>query len=83
MHNWTRDEIRRIGYRVVDLIADHLSTLPDEPVFRPVPPELAQAFLAAPPPQDPVSPDEILRRCFRDASSRTRSATATRASGAG
>ena len=42
--DWTADEIRRIGYRVVDLIADHLTTLPGEPVFRPVPPELAQAF---------------------------------------
>ena len=30
---WTREEIRRVGYRVVDLIADHLSTLPSEPVF--------------------------------------------------
>jgi aromatic-L-amino-acid decarboxylase len=61
-HDWTPDEIRRIGYRVADLIADHLSALPDEPVFRPVPRELAQSFLTTPPPQDPVSPDEVLRR---------------------
>ena len=46
MREWTRDEIQRIGYRVVDLIADHLSTLPSEPVFRPVPPALARQFLA-------------------------------------
>jgi len=59
-HIWTADEIRRIGYRVVDLIAEHLTALPGEPVFRPVPPELAQAFLSTPPPQDPVSPDDIL-----------------------
>jgi aromatic-L-amino-acid decarboxylase len=59
-HIWTADEIRRIGYRVVDLIADHLTTLPGEPVFRPVPPELAQQFLSTPPPQDPVSADDIL-----------------------
>ena len=57
---WTADEIRRIGYRVVDLIADHLTTLPDEPAFRPVPPGHAQEFLSSPPPQDPVSPDDIL-----------------------
>jgi glutamate/tyrosine decarboxylase-like PLP-dependent enzyme len=63
--DWTPDEIRRIGYRVVDLIANHLSTLPGEPVFRPVPPERVQAFLSTPPPQDPVSPDDILR-LFRD-----------------
>jgi len=57
----TTDEIRRIGYRVVDLIAEHLSTLPDKPVFRPVPPELARTFLSTPAPQDPQSPDDILR----------------------
>jgi aromatic-L-amino-acid/L-tryptophan decarboxylase len=61
MNTFTREEIQRIGYRVVDLIADHLSTLPDEPVFRPVPPDRVQTFLATPAPQDPVSPDEILR----------------------
>ena len=25
-HNWTEEEIRRVGYRVVDLIAEHLAT---------------------------------------------------------
>lgn len=64
-HVWTADEIRRVGRRVVDLIADHLSTLPGEPAFQPVPPERARAFLSTPPPQDPVSPDEILR-LFQD-----------------
>ena len=29
------DEIRRVGYLVVDLIAEHLSGLKAEPVFRP------------------------------------------------
>lgn len=65
MRDWTREDIRRVGYLVVDLIADHLSTLPGEPVFQPVPPERAQAFLATPPPQDPLSPDDILR-LFQD-----------------
>src|SRR3954471_24971669 len=59
--DWNRDEIRRVGYRVIDLIAEHLSTLPDEPVFRPVPPERIEALLSAPPPSDPVSPDDIIR----------------------
>jgi aromatic-L-amino-acid decarboxylase len=57
---WTADEIRRVGYRVVDLIAGHLTALPGEPVFRPVPPELAQTLLSTPAPQEPVSPDDIL-----------------------
>lgn len=59
-HIWTADEIKRVGYRVVDLIADHLTTLPKKPAFRPVPPGHAHAWLSSPPPQDPVAPDDIL-----------------------
>jgi len=65
MHDWTRDEIRRIGYQVVDLIAEHLSRLPDEPVFRPVPTELQEHFDSTPAPVAGGSPDDILRE-FRD-----------------
>src|SRR6266851_640839 len=61
MRDWTREEIQRIGYAVVALIAGHLSTLPGEPVFRPVPPELAQEFLSTPAPADARSADDILR----------------------
>lgn len=32
---WSREEIKRVGYRVVDLIADHLTSLPARPVFGP------------------------------------------------
>jgi aromatic-L-amino-acid decarboxylase len=60
--NWTADEIRRIGYRVVDLIAEHLSALQGEPAFRPVPGDRAAALRSAPAPQDPVPPDEILKQ---------------------
>ena len=65
MREWTRDEIRRIGYLVVDLIADHLSTLPDEPVFQPVPAALARQFLATPAPTSALAPEELLR-LFKD-----------------
>src|SRR5262245_13566007 len=58
---WTADEIRRVGRLVVDLIADHLAALPGDPVFRPVPPELAQATVSTPAPRDPVAPDDLLR----------------------
>jgi len=60
-HEWTRDEIRRVGRLVVDLIADHLTTLPDEPAFRPFPSNLAERMQATPPPADGIGPDEILR----------------------
>src|SRR5262245_11836741 len=59
------DEIRRIGHLVVDLIADHLSTLPDEPVFRPVPPDLAERMVSTRAPVEGATPVEILRE-FRD-----------------
>ncbi len=32
---WSSQEIKDIGYRVIDLIAEHLTTLPDKPVFGP------------------------------------------------
>ena len=59
------DEIRRIGHLVVDLIADHLSGLRGEPVFRPVPSDLAERFVSTSAPVDGASPDEILQE-FRD-----------------
>ncbi|MDX6564780.1 MAG: aromatic-L-amino-acid/L-tryptophan decarboxylase, partial [Gaiellales bacterium] len=40
------DEIRRLGHRVVDLVADHLAGLPDQPVFRPFPNATARELLA-------------------------------------
>ena len=42
------DEIRRLGHRVVDLVADHLAGLPDQPVFRPFPNATARELLAIP-----------------------------------
>ena len=37
IREWTQDEVRAFGYRVVDLIAGHLTELPGRPVFWPVP----------------------------------------------
>ena len=60
MDDWTREEIQRIGYAVVDLIADHLSGIKERPVFRPVPDHLAGAFLSAPVPHEGASADAVL-----------------------
>ena len=58
---WSEAEIRRIGYRVVDLIVEHLSTLPSEPVFQPLPRNLAERYTAPSAlPGNGVSADEIL-----------------------
>src|SRR6266508_6620858 len=62
---WTDAEIRRVGHAVVDLIADHLTGLPDRPTFRPVPAELAAQFLSGPAPAHGAAPDDVLRE-FRD-----------------
>jgi glutamate/tyrosine decarboxylase-like PLP-dependent enzyme len=59
---WSADEIRRIGYRVADLIADHLTSLPERPAFRPFPDDAAAQLAATPAPAEAVAPDEILRR---------------------
>jgi aromatic-L-amino-acid/L-tryptophan decarboxylase len=57
----TTDEIKRIGYRVVDLIAHHLTSLPDRPVFQPFPPDLAAQYLdGSPLPESGQTLDEIL-----------------------
>src|SRR5690349_19253183 len=48
---WSADAIRRMGYRVIDLIAEYLTTLPSKPVFQPCPQELAAEFLHSSPPE--------------------------------
>jgi aromatic-L-amino-acid/L-tryptophan decarboxylase len=57
---WTADEIKRVGYRVVDMIAAHLTTLPEKPVFGPFPPELASKYLGSKPPESGQEVDDIL-----------------------
>ncbi|MCA1586860.1 MAG: aminotransferase class V-fold PLP-dependent enzyme [Acidobacteria bacterium] len=57
---WSSDEIKRVGYRVIDVIAEHLSSLPSRPVFAPVPPELATAFLQDRAPEEGRDPEAIL-----------------------
>src|ERR1700693_4360776 len=63
---WSTEEIRRVGYRVVDMIAEHLAALPTEPVFRPFPPELASKYLDSKPPESGQEADEILATFARD-----------------
>jgi len=63
---WSPEEIRRVGYRAVDLVAAHLTQLPDRPVFRPVPEALTADLLATPLPQHGESADAILDRFTRE-----------------
>ena len=58
--------MRHFGHLVVDLIAHHLTSLPERPVFRPLPPELAERFLSAALPLTGQEPEEILAEFARD-----------------
>ena len=42
---WSADELRRVGYQTVDLIAEHVSGIRETPVFQPVPPSTIEEFL--------------------------------------
>src|SRR5262249_50791167 len=44
--DWSPDAIRHVGHLVVELITQHLTSLPERPVFKPFPPDLAQRFLS-------------------------------------
>jgi glutamate/tyrosine decarboxylase-like PLP-dependent enzyme len=63
---WTAEELKRAGYRVVDMIAEHLTGLPNGPVFQPVPQALAEQFLGAPLPDEGQGIDAILDEFARD-----------------
>jgi aromatic-L-amino-acid decarboxylase len=62
---WPKEDIKRVGYRVVDLIAEHLITLPTRPAFRPVPQALSGQLLAEAVPTHGSNPDEILDEFVR------------------
>lgn len=65
---WSKEELRRVGYRVADLISDHMSAVPSGRVFTPVPPELADGILNVPLPTSGESVDEVLDAFARDIS---------------
>jgi aromatic-L-amino-acid decarboxylase len=64
--DWSAEEIRRVGYRAIDLIAEHLTDLPGGAVFRPVPPDLATALTGAPAPSTGSAADAILDEVARE-----------------
>jgi aromatic-L-amino-acid/L-tryptophan decarboxylase len=63
---WSADDIRRFGHLVVELIAHHLTSLPQRPVFTPFPPELAGCCSSAALPLAGQEPKEILAEFARD-----------------
>jgi glutamate/tyrosine decarboxylase-like PLP-dependent enzyme len=55
-------ELRRLGYRAVDLMVEHLAGIADGPVFQPLTPDERRALLDQPLPDGPTAPDLILDR---------------------
>ena len=60
------EEMRSLGYRVVDLLADHLSRLRDKPVGAKGDPKVLRPALLGAAPAAPVPAGEILARLERD-----------------
>jgi aromatic-L-amino-acid/L-tryptophan decarboxylase len=63
---WSPDEIKRVGYRVVDMIAAHLTTLRKKAVFQPFPSELAEKYLNSELPDSGQEVDDILATFARE-----------------
>jgi len=62
----SREEMRALGYRVVDLITDHFEHLDKKPVGVKGDPAILRPALLEPPPDRPGSAQEILARLERD-----------------
>ncbi len=60
------DEMRALGYRVIDLIADHFTQLAEKRVGTKGDPAILRPALLTAPPAGPVSPDEIFATLNRD-----------------
>lgn len=58
--SWSPERIREVGHRVIDMIADHLTTLPERPVFRPYPADLASHLEVQPLPREGVDAETVL-----------------------
>ena len=56
----TPDEMRALGYRVVDTIVDHLATLKDKPATGQSDWDSLEAVLGGPPPEDGAPADQVM-----------------------
>lgn len=60
------EEIRKLGYRIVDLLVERAATLPGQPVTGWGDREQLEALFREPPPEHPRDPQEVLARLERD-----------------
>lgn len=57
---WTPEEIRRVGHLAVELVARHLTSRREHPVFAPMPRELVEELRHRPPPRHGATADAVL-----------------------
>ncbi|HSV62710.1 MAG TPA: aminotransferase class I/II-fold pyridoxal phosphate-dependent enzyme [Chthoniobacterales bacterium] len=62
----SRDEMQRLGYRVVDLLVQHFGEIRNAPVGAKGQPADLLARFAGPPPEAPTEPNELLARLEKD-----------------
>src|SRR2546421_9968362 len=62
----SEDEMRQLGYRVVDILVRHFADMRDSPVGAKGTPRDLMARFAGPPPEDPTGTAELLARLERD-----------------
>lgn len=60
------DEMRVLGYRIVDMLADRFAHINEERVGTKADPAVLRPALLTPPPAQPVAPDEIFATLERD-----------------
>jgi len=63
---WSAADVRQLGHVVVDLIAEHLTHIADQPVFRPFPNDRAQAMLTEVLPEQGRDVEAIIQRFAED-----------------
>ena len=54
------EEFRRLGYRAIDLLADHFAAMADLPSRAPVPEHVRRELMEAPTPSEPADADALL-----------------------
>ena len=62
----SRDEMRQFGYRVIDILVEHLSGLQSGPVGRKGDSATLRTLFAGPPPEQPVDLETALKRVLDD-----------------
>jgi glutamate/tyrosine decarboxylase-like PLP-dependent enzyme len=62
----SRDEMRQLGYRVVDLLVQHFAEMGDGPVGAKGAPDELMARFSGPPSETPIDPHELLARLEKD-----------------